>query len=120
MARGYSAYLNVQTIALKGRPLEGAALSKAARLLEQARHRPDDPGALADALEFNTKLWTIFQADLSDPDNDLPKPLRNDLLRLCRFMDRATRRALGRKGAARALRAMIDVNRNLALGLMND
>ncbi|GAB6053481.1 flagellar biosynthesis regulator FlaF [Magnetospira thiophila] len=89
---------------------ESEALVKAARLLDQARHGRGD---LAEALRFNHKLWTIFQADLSAAGCPLSEDLRRDLLELCDFMDQENQRAASNPAAAR-LDEMIAVNRTLA------
>jgi len=113
MKSGLAAYAQTQTRALSGRPLESEALAKAARLLESARTRPGDPGALGEALDYNLKLWTVFQADLAEPGNPLPDNLKGELLSLSLFMDKSAARLLAGYDED-VLRAMIDVNRSLA------
>ncbi len=120
MGSGYAAYSNAHLSFLKGRDLEGAALAKAAHKLEIARSRPGDARALGEALDFNTKLWTVFQADVSDEDSPLPEDLRASLLGLALFMDQATASLLSGAVEADTLQAMIDVNRSLASGLFQD
>lgn len=119
MGTGYAAYTRAGADALKGRILEGAALTKAAHLLEQARNRPNDAVTLGRALRFNNKLWTVFQADLSEKDSPLPDKLRGELLSLGLFMDTTTARLLDHGFDDEAVQAMIDVNRSLAAALFN-
>jgi flagellar protein FlaF len=109
----YAAYGRARRRGLAGRALERDALLKAASLLERARAHPTDAAALAEALRFNTELWTIFQADLADPANPLDDGLKADLLRLSVFMDRSAA-LLTETFDNAALAAMIDVNLALA------
>jgi len=115
---GYAAYARNHGRALAGRDLEAEALLKAVRLLDDAEAHAGDAGRLARALDYNLKLWTVFEADVSAEANPLPADVKRDLLRLCRFMDGEIARAVGNPGAAR-LGDMIAVNRNLAAGLMS-
>ena len=108
-----SAYARAHAATLKGHPLENEALIRAARMLEQARTRPGDTKAFAEALDFNFKLWTVFQADVSDPASPLPLKLREELLSLSLYMDRSIRSLL-REFDDKILQGMIDVNRTLA------
>jgi flagellar protein FlaF len=114
---GYGAYAQRHSSFLSGNSLEGEALSRAARMLETARSNLDDKIALAQALQFNQKLWTIFQADLTNAANPLPDSLKADLLSLSLFMDQTAAdltRPLGPIAIEEDLQAMIDVNRQLA------
>ena len=112
----YSAYAKSHSSALKGRAVEGEALMKAARLLDQARTSPDDTGVFLEAIKFTHKLWTIFQADLSNPDNPLPAKTRKELLELSLFMDREIAASLQTRKED-SLKSMIDINRTLASAL---
>ncbi len=110
---GVQAYARTQIRPLKGPALESAALAKAARLLDDARRNPGNGAALGKALDYNLKLWTVFQADICEEANPLPGNLKGDLLSLSLFMDRSMARLLGGFDAD-ILDAMIEVNRNLA------
>lgn len=112
-ATGYSAYASTHASALGGGALEKEALLKAARLLDDARSNPGDGAALGDALRFNLDLWTIFQADVSDPATPLPDDLKQHLLSLSLFMDHSAADLLNGFDD-RTLQAMIDINRTLA------
>ncbi|MCW9033247.1 MAG: flagellar biosynthesis regulator FlaF [Alphaproteobacteria bacterium] len=118
---GYAAYAQTHSSALKGASAEGEALGKASRLLEKARLNPQDNVALAHALQFNQKLWTIFQADLADERNPLPDDLKTDLLSLSLFMDQ-TIAELSQGPTTQiiteSLQAMIDINRSLATAIL--
>lgn len=110
---GYAAYANTHATVLKGGALEKEALLRAARLLDQAKQKPNNKSALGNALRYNLDLWTIFQADLADPANSLPEELKQQLWSLSQFMDSSVSRLLGALDSD-TLQAMIDVNRTLA------
>lgn len=111
---GYAAYGKALKIVPRPRRVEGEALLKAAHLLDRAAR---EPGRLAQALEFNFKLWTVFRADLSSPESALPPSLRTNLLDLCAYMDAEI--AVAARDPRRAnLAPMIAVNRTLAQGLL--
>ena len=102
-----------------GRELEAAALFKSARQLEACRREWDAPGhaqRLDEALRFNQRLWTFFQAEIAADDCALPLELRQNLLRLSAFIDRRTFEVMANP-SAEALAALVEINRNIAGGL---
>lgn len=101
------------------RETEGRALMEAARRLSVAKDNPGDRTALVDTVRLNWRLWTIFQSDLSEPDNDLPPELRNNMLTLCNFVDKHTVEILSNP-TPKALEVLININRNIASGLLAD
>ncbi len=109
------AYGRVHHSGISGRSAEAEAFARAAAMLRDANARPADRKALAKALGFNQKLWTIMQAEVSDPTHPAPEAMRQDMLALARFMDRATADALNTPRPR--LDAMIDVNVSLSSGL---
>jgi len=112
-----TAYGNAHQMTLKSRGAEAEALIKSARLLEAARQNPQDSDAWQKALDFNTKLWTAFQADLSEPSHPMPPNLRRKMLSLSIHVDRQTTRALKVRDADN-LNCLIDINRNIGQGLI--
>ena len=101
------------------RETEGRALMEAARRLSVARDNPGDRAALIDTVRLNWRLWTIFQSDLSEPGNDLPPELRNNMLTLCNFVDKHTVEILSNP-TPEALEVLININRNIASGLLSN
>jgi flagellar protein FlaF len=77
----------------------------------------DDRDAYRAALRLNWRLWTIIQADVSAEDSPLPEEIRQNILSLSVFIDRQTVKALADPDASK-LRVLIDINRNIAAGLM--
>ena len=99
-----------------------ALLEAAKRLAAAIVHGNDDnketKEARKDALRLNWRLWTIFQAELTQDRPDLDPEIHNNMLTLCKFIDKHTVGAL-LKPTAENLCVLIDLNRNIASGLMN-
>ena len=103
---------------------EAWALVEAARRLAVPITRGDvtQDEALRDeartALRLNWRLWTIFQTELSVEDNDaVPTQLRENMLNLCNFVDKQTVDCIS-EPTAENISALIDINRNIAQGLL--
>jgi flagellar protein FlaF len=115
-----SAYSKSQSSAGNPRQTEARALTEAARRLATARERFDtDRSEYEQALRLNWRLWTIIQADVSSAENPLPPDLRANIISLSIFIDKQTLSALGEPNANK-LGVLIDINRNIAAGLMTD
>ena len=102
---------------------ESWALLEAAKRLATAIVQGNDDDketkeARKAALRLNWRLWTIFQAELTQDRPDLDSELHNNMLTLCQFVDKHTVGAL-LKPTAEALSVLIDLNRNIASGLLN-
>ena len=114
-----SAYTDMQKEILNGRELEASVLSRAGLMLKQVQENwsaPDRENKLLDAVKFNQKVWSFFQAELSDPENPLPKNLREDILNLSIFIDKTLFEVLAFP-APEKLTIIIDINFNIAAGL---
>jgi flagellar protein FlaF len=92
------------------------AFTKAALLLEDAKKSTGDIEEYSKALRFNHLLWTIIQADLTEPDNNLPPEIKANVMSLSIFVDKQTTKALRTTNGA-DLDVLININRNLAAGL---
>ena len=115
----YDAYVNTAKMSMSDREVEASALTKAALLLQSCQQNWDAPGRdqrLAEALEFNQKLWSIFQGCLLQPDHPMPAPLRQSILSLGAFVDKRIFQVMAFPEAAR-LTAIIEINQNIAAGL---
>ena len=77
------------------------------------------PINLEDALNYNQKVWTFFQAELSMQDNPLPDEIKKNLLALSMFVDRRTFEALAYP-APEKLDILININLNVSAGLRGD
>lgn len=114
-----NAYEDAARTTSSSRELEANALYKAARLLEssvQDWEAPDHRVRLNEALRHNQKLWTFFQAELSENSNPLPSDLRSSLLSLSLFVDRRTFEVMVNAEPSK-IRVLIDINRHIAAGL---
>lgn len=111
-----NSYQRVQQVNLTGRELEAMAFTRAALKLEDAKKLTDNPTEFAKALRFNHLLWTIVQADIVEPQNQLPPELKANIMSLSIFVDKQTSKALASRSGAE-LDLLININRNLAAGL---
>lgn len=104
---------------LTGRELEASVLSRAGLMLKQVQDNWNAPGRddkLLEAVKFNQKVWSFFQAELSDPENPMPKKLREDILNLSIFIDKRLFETLAFPDPEK-LSIVIDINFNIAAGL---
>jgi flagellar protein FlaF len=114
-----NAYTNMQKEILTGRELEASVLSRAGIMLKQVQENwnaPDREKKFVDAVKFNQKVWSFFQAELSDPENPLPLKLREDILNLSIFIDKQLFDVLAYPDPEK-LSIVIDIDFNIAAGL---
>jgi len=116
---------NYERVPIAGQPAEteGWALLEAAKRMASAivSGPQDDKTTIENmkqALRLNWRLWTIFQAELLDETSAVPDEIRINMLTLCQFVDKKTVQILA-KISADAMVPLIDINRNIAAGLMN-
>ena len=79
----------------------------------------EDREKFREALRLNLRVWTIIQAEQLVGENQLPAPIRQNILTLCKFIDQHTMEAIINPNAERAV-ALIDINRNIASGLLGN
>ena len=114
-----NAYTAIQKESLSGRELEASVLSRAGLMLKSVKDNwgaPDRDQKLLEAIKFNQKVWSFFQAELSDPENPLPKNLREDILNLSIFIDKRLFEVLAFPDPEK-LAIVIDIDFNIAAGL---
>ena len=119
MQTSVNAYTAMQKEYLSGRELEASVLSRAGLMLKQVKDNwsaPDRDVKLNEAIKFNQKVWSFFQAELSDPENPLPKNLREDILNLSLFLDKRLFEVMAYPDPEK-LTIVIDINFNIAAGL---
>jgi len=113
-------YVKQQTAVLGAAPqqAEAWALTTAARRLADAKSSGDHETILA-AVRLNWRLWTIFQANLSGPECEVPTEIRTSLLNLANFVDK---RSVGLifEADPEKLDVLININRQIAAGLLGD
>ncbi len=93
MPNPLDAYESASMEAMSGRDLEAAVLTKAAIRLKECRDGWEETGRktkLDEALRFNQRIWTFFQAELTKEENPLPIALKQNILNLSLFIDKRT------------------------------
>ncbi len=98
------------------RDVECWALAEAARRLISASHAKDEEAFQA-ALQLNQRLWTIFQAALTEEDCGHPREVQTNLAALSLLVDRETTARLIDMDFAK-IDTLVAVNRSVASGLM--
>jgi flagellar protein FlaF len=113
-------YANQQRAALEKAPpqaAEGYALVEIARRMDEAARNPDDTATIRDVVRLNWRVWTIFQAELVDPECQTPREIRENLINLSNFIDKKSAELIGTPDAAK-LSVLINVNRQIGAGLL--
>jgi flagellar protein FlaF len=114
-----NAYTTIQKETLSGRELEASVLTRAGLMLKQVQENwsvPDRNEKLLEAIKFNQKVWSFFQAELSDPENPLPLKLREDILNLSIFVDKRLFEVMANPDKDK-LNIVVDIDFNIAAGL---
>ncbi len=115
-----SGYAKQQVLAMENAsPQQTLAwgLTTTARKLAAAMEPNVGKDAFLDAVRLNWRLWTIIQAEQSDPDCTTERSIRESLLNLANFIDKRTIDILARP-APEKLEILISINRNIAAGLL--
>ena len=101
---------------------EAWALNEAARRMAVAIE--SNPGedlksrnSIRETLRLNWRLWTIFQAELTVGNSQVPDDLRENMLTLCKFVDNHTVETMSHL-TPENIAVLIDLNRNIASGLL--
>jgi flagellar protein FlaF len=113
-------YATQQRAALENAPpqaAEGYALIELARRLDEAAKMPEDIATIRDVVRLNWRVWTIFQAELVDPECTTPTQIRENLLSLSNFIDKRSAELIGKPDAAK-LPVLININRQIGAGLL--
>lgn len=114
-----NSYTNMQKEALSGRELEASVLTRAGLMLKQVQENwsaQDRDEKLLEAIKFNQKVWSFFQAELSDPENPLPTALKQDILNLSLFVDKRLFEVMANPDKEK-LTIVVDIDFNIAAGL---
>ena len=97
------------------RDVEAWALAEAARRMIAAGHAKDEK-AFREALQLNQRLWTIFQAAITEEDCGHPPEVRTNIAALSLLVDRETTNRLIDLDFAK-IDTLVNINRNVASGL---
>lgn len=104
------------------RELEASILTKAGMMLKRCQKywdTPDREAILSEALMFNQKVWSFFQAELSQPDNHTPLELRTNILNLSIYVDKMIFDIMVFPEPQK-LTPIIEINLNIAAGLFTE
>ncbi len=104
------------------RSLEGKILMKAALQLEQLADRlaKDEKPSLEEItapIEYNQKFWTVLVSETMNDEHPLPQEIKNNIASLGMFIFKRSIDILADTKPEK-IRALIDINRNLASGLL--
>lgn len=112
-------YQAVERAVLSGRETEARVLTQAALKLIDCQKNwesSDRKKKLDEALQYNQKIWSIFQAELSKIDNPLPYEIKINLLNLSRFIDKRIIETMISPHPDK-LTIIVKINQNIAAGL---
>src|ERR1700722_6795409 len=113
------AYAKVATEVASPRALEADLLLKAAAKLQSVHDTWNDkkkPAPFDEAIQYNRRLWTVLLDSVTQDENKLPQPVRDNLTRLGVYV-MAEPFSLMTKPSPNHLKKIIKVNRSLAAGL---
>ena len=100
------------------RELEADLLLRAAAQLQAIYDRWDGQRSELDvALRYNRKLWSIFLSAVTSPEHALPTAIRQNVANLGLFVMNQTVSML-KDPKREQLRSLININRELAAGLL--
>jgi flagellar protein FlaF len=108
------AYQNTQRITENPREAEYRLFGQVTGALIAAQRAGHTGGPLAEAVDWNRKMWRHLAADCLDDANKLPDALRANIVSLSLFVTRYSKDVI-RNGAS--LEPLIDINRNIMQGL---
>ena len=119
LSNAVKAYQTVQKETISGRETEARVLTQAALKLVDCKRNweaEDRNSRLDSALKYNQRVWTILQVEVSKADNPLPSDIKNNVIRLSRFIDRRIFDIMAFP-LPEKLDIIIRINKNIAAGL---
>jgi flagellar biosynthesis activator protein FlaF len=117
--KALNAYKTVEKTTVSGRETEARVLTEGASKLRNCQKKWTDGNRrelLDEALRYNQRIWTIFQAEIAKDDNPLPQAIKQDIFRLSRFVDKRIFEVMG-SPTPEKLDILIKINENIAAGL---
>lgn len=110
----FKAYQNTQQITENSRETEYRLFGQVTGALINAQREGRIGGPLAEAVDWNRKMWRLLAADCLDDRNKLPDGLRANIVSLSLFVTRYSKDVM-RNGAS--LDPLIEINRSIMQGL---
>lgn len=118
MTQAAQAYRKVATRISSPREIEAGLLLQAASQMQTIRDNWEaNRSELNAALTNNRKLWSLLVATVTRPENPLPASVRQNVANIGIFVFKQTMTAMADPQPEK-LGALIDINRNLASGLL--
>jgi flagellar biosynthesis activator protein FlaF len=108
------AYQDTQRITEDPRTTEYRLFGQVTGALISAQRSGSNGGPLAEALDWNRKLWRVLAADCLNDHNQLPQEIRANIVSLSLWVTKYSK-DVTRKGAP--LDPLIDINRSIMQGL---
>lgn len=101
------------------REFDASILLKAASRFQRLRDNWEDGDRkeLAEALLYNRKIWTVYATSAAELDHPLPREIKQNIANLAIFIFNRTLE-IQVKPEARLLDALININRQIAAGLL--
>ena len=112
-------YQSVDKETMSGRETEARVLTQGALKLVDCQNNWDASNrqqCLDVALKYNQRIWSIFQVEMSKPDNPLPDQIKQNILQLSRFIDQRIFDTMAFPEKEK-LNIIIKINQNIAAGL---
>ena len=94
--------------------IDAMVLQRAAERLQKAQKNPSND-FFEETLRYNQLIWTVIQTEMT-AENPLSAEIKANLISLSIFVDKQTPKAIGRRDPE-LLDVLIDINRNISLGL---
>ncbi len=112
---------NAQKHATNQSELEARVLLKSAKLLQDLQDDWENvnPEILEESLKYNRQIWILFyDTALENPQDERPADLRSNILNLANFIFKREVEIMT-KPDAKKLDVLININREIAAGLMD-
>lgn len=104
---------------MSDRETEARVLTQGALKMVDCVNNWDTPNRakqLDTALKYNQRIWSIFQAEMSNPENPLPENIKSNIISLSRFIDQRIFDIMAFPEKQK-LNIIIKINQNIAAGL---
>ena len=111
----------VENTTSSGRETEARVLTNAAvklKLCQDNWNAADRRAKLDEALTYTQRVWSLLQSELLDPNNPLPRNIKENILNLSAFIDKRIFNIQAYPDPEK-LNLIIDIHLNLAAGLRN-
>lgn len=115
-----TAYARTAQTGSSNRELEAMLLMKSANRLKAVQTAWDsDRSDLDEAILYNRKLWTILSVAATDSESELPSDIKKNIALIAIFIFNRSVDIMFEPNK-QALNSLIEINQNIALGLMTN